>query len=468
MIELLTKSIVRIRGKADRAVGVGFLVGNGQILTCAHVIRDALKLGKTTPYQPPQDEIPIDFPFLPYSKKITAKVIYWGPSHYEESNDCEYDIAGLELNTFPHPDSAPVPLNDQIPIDDLREHNFSTYGLSTEKGCWAYGKVKNKRANRSVQLDAEKVTGKLIEGGFSGAPVWDDELGSVIGMISTADDKRAGTKTAFMISTQAIMNVWSELQRQTDNTEYIDIPIVIVAMTKSEAEELIYESSSEESFSKFQRFREYFTQEDIEEWLSHYQEFRKNWQPYNHSDRSVYEIVCDMIWEINNWNASNLQLIRPKFAEKFFIQEDEDIRDEICCELTQSGGIVVVDVVSLFHPTIRKIFSQSSIDSHEKVAIIGITPLSLTALEANSIVEEEIQQGMWRAYSRFRKNFDTSCEFGVSNLHAIERWLFNVLQTTAKTTYEYKSNLKNCKKFRRQSMKKKHGIGRAIFGGIAK
>ncbi|MDM8535454.1 hypothetical protein QUF70_01735 [Desulfobacterales bacterium HSG17] len=47
MTDLLKKSIVRIKKKNGNIVGVGFLVGDYQILTCAHVIKDALGINAT-------------------------------------------------------------------------------------------------------------------------------------------------------------------------------------------------------------------------------------------------------------------------------------------------------------------------------------------------------------------------------------------------------------------------------------
>jgi len=211
----LAPFIVRIQKADGTIVGGGFLIGEHQILTCAHVVRDALNM-RSTPPDPPQDDIHLDFPFIEMEKVIKAKVVSrgWGPCL--QNTECGSDIAVLSLSDPPPHGSRPASLN--ISTADVSDHPFFTYGFPKgyDKGVQADGIVKYEQADQSVQLEDENVTGKRIEGGFSGAPVWDEQLESVIGMISSADRQKE-TKVAFMIPTQLIINVCPDLRELLDD-----------------------------------------------------------------------------------------------------------------------------------------------------------------------------------------------------------------------------------------------------------
>jgi len=96
MQELLDASLVRIRTTDGRVVGAGFLVGERQVLTCAHVVSQALGL-VNYPLDLPQGLVSLDFPLIPPRTLLTAKVVLWCPP----LSDGRGDIAGLELQREP-------------------------------------------------------------------------------------------------------------------------------------------------------------------------------------------------------------------------------------------------------------------------------------------------------------------------------------------------------------------------------
>jgi V8-like Glu-specific endopeptidase len=63
MTTSLNSAIVRVRAADGRVVGAGFLVGRRQVLTCAHVISQALGLPDDAPEQQP-----------------VARVVRWQPA----------------------------------------------------------------------------------------------------------------------------------------------------------------------------------------------------------------------------------------------------------------------------------------------------------------------------------------------------------------------------------------------------
>ena len=71
--------IARIYNSKDIIIGTGFLISPHRLLTCAHVVIQALGIKKTT--EMPQDLIKFD---LPRHLTLTAKVIFWQPCSSSE------------------------------------------------------------------------------------------------------------------------------------------------------------------------------------------------------------------------------------------------------------------------------------------------------------------------------------------------------------------------------------------------
>src|SRR5437870_4017417 len=89
-------SLARLHIRDGRVVGAGFLVGERWVLTCAHVVVQALGL-TDYPSDPPQGPISLDFPFVAPRTLLTARVVLWCPVLSDGSGD----IAGLELQREP-------------------------------------------------------------------------------------------------------------------------------------------------------------------------------------------------------------------------------------------------------------------------------------------------------------------------------------------------------------------------------
>ncbi|MFQ5793664.1 MAG: trypsin-like peptidase domain-containing protein [Candidatus Bipolaricaulia bacterium] len=209
MNDQLTASIVRILAANGAIAGTGFLVAERQVLTCAHVVSQALGLSNDTS-ETLQAEVRLDFPLLVEpSRVLTARVILWQPPR----SDSEGDIAGLELDGDPPVGAQPVRL---VKADDLWEHSFRTFGFPTghDDGVWTSGLMRGRQTAGWVQIEDVKETGYRVEPGFSGAPVWDEQLDGVAGM-AVAAEGRPEVKAAFIIPTDMLVDAWPTLDKRT-------------------------------------------------------------------------------------------------------------------------------------------------------------------------------------------------------------------------------------------------------------
>lgn len=209
----LPASIVRIFTTSGEIVGAGFLVTGKYILTCAHVVAQALGIPADTTNRP-AEVICLDFPLVARGKMLTARVVFWQPlqSSSAISGAEGEDIAGLELQSAPPDVAQPVQL---MPAEDLWGHTFRVFGFPSghNDGVWASGVLRGQQASGWVQIEDVKEAGYRVEPGFSGAPVWDEQLKGVAGMAVAAERGRVEVKAAFIIPAHVLVKIWpSKLQ----------------------------------------------------------------------------------------------------------------------------------------------------------------------------------------------------------------------------------------------------------------
>lgn len=174
--------IVRVRNQLGSVVGAGFLVSPDLIVTCAHVVADAI--GEDESEKLPDDLLTVDFAFIPEAALCTAKVVVW------KSDDLEVnDLALLQFVDQNPSDFKIPPLHLSDTIDSHTE--CQTYGFPPrdDDGLNAIAKVIDMTASGLIQLEAPNADGQIVEKGFSGAPVWSDELNAIIGVIVSVKPK---------------------------------------------------------------------------------------------------------------------------------------------------------------------------------------------------------------------------------------------------------------------------------------
>ena len=169
MTRSLNSAVVRIRAADSQVVGAGFLVAERQVLTCAHVVAQALGLPDSA-LEMPQAEAHLDFPLVAPGRILTARVIHW---------QLESDVAGLELDVEPPTGTQPTRL---VTANDLWAHAFRAFGFPAgyDNGVWTSGRMLGREATGWVQIEDVKEPGYWVQPGFSGTPVWDEQLLSLI------------------------------------------------------------------------------------------------------------------------------------------------------------------------------------------------------------------------------------------------------------------------------------------------
>jgi hypothetical protein len=193
--------IIRIlrRNSPTRSAGIGFVVGERHVITCAHVINTALGRGKTAQEPPgPDERLQIDFPILADADGApsrSCRVACWLPP--PEAGVSGGDVAGLVFVGEGLPGGAgPARL---ISDDRIRGAEVEVFGYPADRpdrqnGAWVSQRLRSAVGGGMFQLDTGTESAIRAQPGYSGSPVVtvDGQGDAVAGMfaIAATDDGR--------------------------------------------------------------------------------------------------------------------------------------------------------------------------------------------------------------------------------------------------------------------------------------
>jgi hypothetical protein len=199
---------VRVYGADGTPRGAGILLPDNLVLTCAHVVDDALDGPAGGPR--PLAEIRIDFPGSRARRTYQARVTAdgWFPA---DPDGGQGDLAVLVIEDPVPPDVRPAQIRTW---KDSAPASVAVFGhpAPLDDGVWATAQPKGRGGPGSewVQIDGVTVPGERVRSGFSGAGVIDEETGAVIGVV-VAEHQLAVAKIAWMLPVEIVVRYWAPL-----------------------------------------------------------------------------------------------------------------------------------------------------------------------------------------------------------------------------------------------------------------
>ncbi|WP_040688833.1 nSTAND1 domain-containing NTPase [Nocardiopsis lucentensis] len=200
--EALASAVVRISSPDGAVCGAGALVASDLVLTCAHVVSDALG-------RPRGDEVAlgavvtVDLPLAGQSAgggaRWPAEVVQWVPIRSDRTGD----VALLRLgNTIPG--AHPLPVADP---EDVWEHGARSVGFvdGEPTALWLRGRLGGVTEEGWIQLSRADGQTAFAKRGFSGSPVWDNELGAVVGLVVAAQPEQ-DSQQVFVLRTRTLLH----------------------------------------------------------------------------------------------------------------------------------------------------------------------------------------------------------------------------------------------------------------------
>lgn len=199
-------------GDTDAHAGMAMLLSPRRILTCAHVVNVALGRSATEREAPMEGAtVLVGFPMLATRPPHKATIERWRAPGFGAQDD----IAVLVLE-----DDAPCAVGVAVLAEvtgvDLAADALSVFGIAGGSfvGNHVDAHFMGPVSGSWAQLDGSRETGAFIQGGFSGAAVWDKQHGAIVGMV-VAKSKADGVKVAYMIPTAALRGFDPSIQTET-------------------------------------------------------------------------------------------------------------------------------------------------------------------------------------------------------------------------------------------------------------
>jgi WD40 repeat protein len=197
----LLAAVARILGPDGAVAGTGFLVAEGVVVTCAHVV-EAAGSG-------PGEQILLTFPHVEGAERVEGHV----PGELWRAVEDE-DVAFIGLSGTPAGLRA-LPLGS---AEGCRGHEVRSFGFPAQappEGHFGYGVTGDLLPGADGRCTHLQLTGANdLTTGFSGGPVLDEVTGLVMGMlteITAPDTFERGQGIAYVTPTQVLREILPEL-----------------------------------------------------------------------------------------------------------------------------------------------------------------------------------------------------------------------------------------------------------------
>jgi hypothetical protein len=218
--------VVRVlRAGSEVPAGVGFVVGDRHVLTCAHVVNTALGRAQRDQQAPgARLRVQVEFPLLgdPEGAPLrNCRVEMWVPP--PASGVAGGDVAGLVLVAEGLPAGAgPARLADAVGVRDAEVDLFGCPGEPPRRdGAWARCRLGGAVGGGMIQLDADGEAAFRAQPGYSGSPaVVADGIGdAVVGMLAVAS-RDEDVRDAYAIPVARLVDAWPEVLERVPACPY--------------------------------------------------------------------------------------------------------------------------------------------------------------------------------------------------------------------------------------------------------
>jgi hypothetical protein len=229
----------------------------------------------------------------------------------------------------------------------------------------------------------------------------------------------------------------------TNVSSPITIPLVVAAMNSTEAQELFNNPGERRPNDSFhEKFKRELDQHKIstQELLLHYKDKRDKWIPNLYQAQCIENTITEVCNAINK-SVTDLKRENPNldipfiriqsFSEEFFSKDREKWSNTIKALKRNRYFILVLDPVSLFHYNIIRKLNQSDLVSSDEVAVVTLSPIASHLIQANKLIEEQIEKHMELYLSRQQEVLDELFEDGISDVYSLKRRLRSIMQTVA-------------------------------------
>lgn len=247
----------------------------------------------------------------------------------------------------------------------------------------------------------------------------------------------------------------------------LDMPFVVLAMTKPEAIELLNGSVTDSHFTEvIQHLTENF---EVDQLLAPYGNTRDEWRsPLCRAENgdgttvqiTIQETIEDVVERLNKpvlyemdrqYEEPVRPILRPEYFSADFTSDNFNTRNETYNELSRRGCVLVVDFLSLCHPKLHAYLTNSGLAQPRSKTVPIMVPLPEQRIDKlDKLLEDAMKEVMSRAFYRYETELDILSEFGINHPRALKRWLFFVLPLAASAIQSQRASPEARRLFRDQ------------------
>ncbi|WP_280140571.1 DUF4062 domain-containing protein [Geodermatophilus africanus] len=204
----------------------------------------------------------------------------------------------------------------------------------------------------------------------------------------------------------------------------IGLPVVTVAMTAMEAADLL--ANPPEPVAALLELVGEFGSRWI---MDRYGPTRSKWRPFVDSDETIEQILTAGVAGVTRGADS----LRGRSVRIQPYPLDALLPDTILTmwpiyqTIAQTGCLVVVDELSLFHEQVRQLLISSPLLTGEQVAFVTLSPLDPSAGHPHLLIRQQLDAYLTQATRRFSEILDPLCEIGIPERRRLNRWLYGSL-----------------------------------------
>ncbi|KUN26330.1 hypothetical protein AQJ23_14240 [Streptomyces antibioticus] len=198
----------------------------------------------------------------------------------------------------------------------------------------------------------------------------------------------------------------------------IGLPVVVVAMTGAEADDLLGTASGQvrdilDGFGlppKSIRAR--------------YGTTRADWKPFGDESRTITEVLETAVSGVN---APDLRLRGRKIRLQPYLFDDllsYDVAYSLVFQdISRNGCLVVADELSLLHQDLDRAFRASPLYEGPQVSLITLSPGDPAAGTPHELIRQVLAGRLHHPHHRFGDALDPLCEMNVASRRHLDRWL---------------------------------------------
>jgi transcriptional regulator with XRE-family HTH domain len=240
---------------------------------------------------------------------------------------------------------------------------------------------------------------------------------------------------------------WIVDRNPVPGTRPVGLPFVVVAMNEKEARDLderperVQEELGRPAYEQFLKVKAALEAAHALPFAPRYNAEREEWKPFLGSPAPVRALIEEVVRQINSSQQARLRGRSIKVQRYPFddlVSGSGPLR-ALHGEIAQSGCVMVLDELSLFHPSVRGALLGSPQLASDHVSLITLSPLDVWSQPPYDVFAAELKQRLAAAFDRFDLH-DPQCELGVGDERRLRRWLHSRLPEALQMLREPRPN----------------------------